>query len=94
MDEKNVYILYEADQWILTPSLVPMGVFDSWPRVMDSAMTLLQEQWDKGLHESVGDDIEDLKKTAYDELLEHAQFRGDGASIFIKTVELNKLEEI
>lgn len=90
---KEVYILYEADQWISHDSLVPMGVFDSWDAVMEGAMTLLQDQWQRGLHEDIADDIDDLQETAQDELNEYSQFSGDEASIFIKTVELNKVEE-
>ena len=93
MEEKNVYVLYEGDQWISNSSLVPMGVFDDRFVLMDCAMALLEDQWGRGLHESAGDDIEDLKETAHDELEQYKQFRGSGASIIIKTVELNKLEE-
>lgn len=91
MEEKNVYILYEGDQWISNSSLVPMGVFDSWPRVMDNAMALLADQIDRDLHDAYEED--DYLTEAHDELEQYKQFRGSGASIIIKTVELNKLEE-
>ena len=91
MEEKNVYVLYEGDQWISNSSLVPMGVFDSWPRVMDNAMALLADQIDRDLHDAHEED--DYLKEAHDELEQYKQFRGSGASIIIKTVELNKLEE-
>lgn len=93
MEEKNVYILYEADQWISTPSLVPMGVFDSWPRVMDAAMALLADQIDRGLHDVTREEIHEYSDEVRGELEDYKQFRGVNVSIYIKTVELNKLEE-
>lgn len=90
--DNNVYVLYEADQWISNNSLVPMGIFDSWDNVMEGAMKLLKDQIDRGLHD-VGDDLDGYLEDVHDELKRYKQFRGYDASIYIKTVRLNELGE-
>lgn len=90
MDD-NVYILYEGDVWISRDRLVPMGIFDSWDKVMDNAITLLKDQIDRGLHDV--EDLDDYLKEAHDEIEQYRQFIGHDASIYILPVALNKLEE-
>ena len=89
---KKVYILYEGDEWISHKSLAPMGVFDSWMLLMTAVTTLLQQQIDDRYHETNGNDEEYLKK-ALEEVEQYHQFKGHSASVYIKTVKLNKLEE-
>lgn len=89
---KKVYILYEGDEWISHKSLVPMGVFDSEENVLEAARDLLQQQIDDRYHETNGDDEAYIDNALKDLELYH-QFKGHSASIYIKTVKMNKLEE-
>lgn len=89
---KMAYILYEGDQWITYRNLIPMGVFDSEESLLEAAKTLLEQQIEYGFHDIDGDK-EAYIDNALDEIKNNRQFRGQCASIYVKTVEMNKLEE-
>lgn len=88
--EKKAYLIYEGDQWVSTDSLVLLGVFDDWNRVMDSAMILVTQQIDRKLH-SVGDDTNAFLDNAHEDLEKYHIFAEGEASVYIREIELNTL---
>ena len=90
MEKKIVYIIFEGDQWVSTDSLVPLGVFDEWSKVMDSAMLVVSQQIERKLH-NVGDDTKAFLDNAHEDLEKYHIFAEGEASVYIKDIELNTL---
>lgn len=89
-EKKNVFLIYEGDQWVSTDSLVLLGVFDDWNRVMDSAMLVVLQQIERKLH-NVGDDTNAFMDNAHEDLEKYHIFAEGEASVYIKEIELNTL---
>jgi hypothetical protein len=89
-EKKNVFLIYEGDQWVSTDSLVLLGVFDDWNRAMDSAMLVVLQQIERNLH-SVGDDTNAFMDNAHEDLEKYHIFAEGEASVYIREIELNQL---
>lgn len=90
MEKKIAYIIFEGDQWASTDSLVPLGVFDEWSKVMDSAMLVVLQQIERKLH-NVGDDTNAFLDNAHEDLEKYHMFAEGEASVYIREIELNTL---
>ena len=89
-EKKNVFLIYEGDQWVSKDSLVLLGVFDDWNRVMDSAMIVVTRQIERKLH-NVGDDTNAFMDNAHEDLEKYHIFAEGDASVYIREIELNQL---
>ncbi len=98
MGIEYVYFLYESDQWMSNSKNVLMGVFTTEAALSEGAMQLVREKAEENYEQELAngcDDcgIEDFIEDCHRELLENFQYSG-AHSFLIRTVEVNKLEEI
>ena len=100
---KQVFLLYEGDQWLSTDSLVLMGVFTSDEELRIASDKLIHERIDTNYEEEGYDDgegwskeemKEDFAQQILNELIENRQTQTYTINYIIKEVEVNKLGEI
>lgn len=107
MEEKNVYLLYEGDEWLSTDSLVLMGIFTSEENLKENARKLIRQRAKKHLKTAEQNSIYDFEYPDNDEenisivvegmmaeLMNNGSTNGWDVNYSYTCAELDKLEEI
>lgn len=107
MEEKNVYLLYEGDEWLSTDSLVLMGIFTSEEKLKENAKKLIRQRAKKHLKTAEQNSIYDFEYPDNDEeninivvegmmaeLMNNGNTNGWDVNYSYTCAELDKLEEI
>ena len=98
---KNVYFLYEGDEYLSSDSLILMGVFDNNDDLKTAAKELIKQRAEEHMryaldNYTMDEDYtkEDVVNDLYDELLFNDQTSEGDTRYLIREVQLNVLGEI
>ena len=106
MEQNNVWLLYECDEWLSNDSMVLMGIFTTKETLKVNAEKLIRERGNKHVNDAEGmgydfSDCETRKEkidSVCDDILLELTSRGStsgwSTNYSVTEVELNKLEEI
>ena len=86
---KDVYVVYESDQWLTKSENVTVAVCDNWDSVLDVAVDIMKDHGMKSEEDlEEHEDIETIEQ-ALKEFDDLSQYRGNNFGICVELFVMN-----
>lgn len=89
--EKDVYVVYESDQWLTKSENIAVAVCDNWDSVLNVAADIMKEYGMKSEEDLEEDEEMETIEQALEEFDGLSQYRGSDFGICVELFVMNKL---